>query len=191
MMGEIVRRARCGLPRKIGWRPDHRHLHRPGDPDGDHVDRRPLPDADRRVEALGHDVDGRVVDLEFEMNVGIGRKETIPHRRDRGRRRPGAGVDAQAPGRPTPLLVEFLQGAGDLGDRRSQPLQKAPPLVGQRDAACRAMQQADAEAFLQLSHRVAERRRRNADPHSRGPETELISDGDECRQVREIAAVHS
>ena len=53
------------------------------------------------------------------------------------------------------------------------------------------MQQADAEALLQLSHRVAERRRRDADPHSRGPEAELISDGDECRQVREIAAVHS
>ena len=125
------------------------------------------------------------------MDVGIGREEAIPHRRDRRRRRAGAGVDAQPPGRLAPLAVEILQGAGDLGDRRSQPLQQAPPLVGQRDAARRAMQQTDAEALLQLSHRVAERRGRNADPRRRGPEAQLISDGDECRQVREIAAVHS
>jgi hypothetical protein len=50
------------------------------------------------------------------------------------------------------------QGVGDLGDRRPQPLQQAPPLIGQRDAARRAMQQADAETLLQLSHRMAERR---------------------------------
>ena len=125
------------------------------------------------------------------MDVGIGREEAIPHRRDRRRRSPGTGVDTQPPGRPPPLLVQVLQGAGDLGDRRSQSLQQAPPLVGQRDAARRAMQQADAEAFLQLSHRVAERRGRNADPRSRRPEAELIGDGDERRQIREVAALHS
>jgi hypothetical protein len=53
------------------------------------------------------------------------------------------------------------------------------------------MQQADAQALLELSHRVAERRGCNADPRRCGPEAQLISDGDERRQVREIAAVHS
>ena len=51
------------------------------------------------------------------------------------------------------------------------------------------MQQADAEPLLQLSHRVAECRGRDADPRSRSPEAELVSDGDECRQVREIATM--
>jgi hypothetical protein len=31
----------------------------------------------------------------------------------------------------------------------------------------------------------------NADPRSRGPEAGLVSDGDERRQIREVAALHS
>ncbi len=46
------------------------------------------------------------------MDVGIGGKEAIPHRRDRRRRCSGAGADAQPTGRPVPLLVQILQGAG-------------------------------------------------------------------------------
>jgi hypothetical protein len=123
------------------------------------------------------------------VDVWIGRQEAVPHRCDHRRRRHDAGVDTQAAERPLPILVEVIQRAGDLGDRRPQPLEQAPPRVGQRDAARRAMQQADAEALLQLSHGVAERRGRDADPRGRRPEAEFVSDGDECRQIGEVTAV--
>ena len=64
-------------------------------------------------------------------------------------------------------------------------------MVGERDAARRAMQQADTEALLQLPHRVAERGRCDANPRCGGPEAQLVSDGDECRQIRKVAALHS
>jgi hypothetical protein len=38
---------------------------------------------------------------------------------------------------------------------------------------------------------MAERRGRNGYPCSRGPKAQLISDDDECRQICEVAAVHS
>jgi hypothetical protein len=95
------------------------------------------------------------------------------------------------PKRPLPLLAQVIQRAGDLGERRPQPLEQAPPRIGQRDAARRAMQQADAEALPQLSHRVADRRGCDADPRGRCPKAQFVSDGDECRQIGEFAAVHS
>ena len=53
------------------------------------------------------------------------------------------------------------------------------------------MQQANAEALLKVSNRVAERRRCDANPRSRSPEAKFVSYGNECRQIRKIAAVHS
>jgi hypothetical protein len=101
-----------------------------------------------------------------------------------------AWMRSRPKGRPS-FLVEILQRADNLVDRWPQPLQQTTPRVSQCDAARRAMQQAYAEALLQLSHRVAERRRCDADPRSRRSKAALVSDSDESRQIREVAAVHS
>ena len=100
-------------------------------------------------------------------------------------------MDTQPPEGPAPFLVEILQSAGDLSNGWSQPRQQATPRVGQRDAPRRAMQQANAEALLKVPNRVAERRGCDSNPRSRSPEAEFVSYGDECHQIRKIAAMHS
>src|SRR5271155_1855133 len=47
---------------EIGWRADHRHLHRSHHPNGNHVRRGMLLRTDAGIESLCHDVDGALVD---------------------------------------------------------------------------------------------------------------------------------
>ena len=86
-----------------------------------------------------------------------------------------ARIDPQPPQGPLALLVQVLERAGDLIDRRPQPLEQAQAGVGHRHAAGRAVQQAHPETLLQLPHRMAERRRRDAEPRRRGAKAQRAS----------------
>ena len=99
-------------------------------------------------------------------------------------------VDPQAAARLVPRLAQVLQRTVDLVDRRPQPLEQVVAGVGQGNAARRAVQQAHAEALLELPHRVAERRGRDVEPGRRDPETEVLGDGDERGQFGEGSPVH-
>jgi hypothetical protein len=131
MTREIVGDMGLGLPRKVGGRANHGGLQRSHHPDGNHVGRQPVLRSNSGVEALRHDIDGRLARLELEMNLRIGRQEALPDRCDHPLCRRMHGVDPQTPEGPASLLVQVLQGDGDLIDRRSQPLQQTKSGVGQ------------------------------------------------------------
>ena len=87
-------------------------------------------------------------------------------------------------------MVQVLERAGDLVDRRPQPLEQVQAGLGHRHAAGRAVQQAHSEALLQLPHRMAKRGRCDAEPRRGGAEAALLGDGGECGEVGEVNAVH-
>ena len=99
-------------------------------------------------------------------------------------------VDLQPSHGAAALLVQVFQRAGDLIDRRPQPLEQAMAGVGHRHAARRTVQQAHPETLLQLPHRVAERRGRDTEPQCGCTKAEMIGDRDERGQVGQVATIH-
>jgi hypothetical protein len=127
---------------------------------------------------------------DLELHLRIGHQEAGPYRRDHGAGSDRSHVDPQAPERPLSLLVQIPERSADLVDGGAEPLEEAQAGICQRDAAGRAVKQADAEAFLELSDRVAERRGRDVEPRRRRPEAEMFRDRDKGCQIGEIAAAH-
>ena len=184
-------RTRRAPPRKIGRRTNDDDLHWPRHPNGNHVGRHPVVRSDPGVEALRHDVDRRLAHCELKVDFRIRRQEASPDRRDHRRRSQMDRIDPQPPHGPLALLVQVLERAGDLADCRPQPLEQAQAGVGHRHAACRAVEQTYPETPLQLPHRVAERRRGDAEAGGRPSKAQLIGNGDERSQIRQVSTVHS
>jgi len=88
------------------------------------------------------------------------------------------------------LALQVVQRPRDLLDRRPSAAEQAQTRIGERDAAGRAVQQSHAETLLELPHRVAERRGRDADMRRRRPEAEIVGDGNERGQIGKISAAH-
>jgi len=157
----------------------------------DHVRCSAIPPADAGVEALRHDVDRPLVDLQLDLDVRIGRQESIPDRRDDGHRGHLSGVNPQASGGAVLLALQILEGGGNLVQRRPEPLEQPKAGVGRRDAARGAMKQAYAQPLLELPHGVADARGRDPQPHGRCTKAKVGGDGDEGCQIGKIVAPHS
>ena len=99
-------------------------------------------------------------------------------------------IEAQTPERMPLLALEILQRPRDLLDRRPSPVEEAETRIGKRDAPGRAVQQSHRKTLLELPHRVAERRRRDADTRRRRTEAEIVGDGNERGQIGQIGAAH-
>lgn len=78
----------------------------------------------------------------------------------------------------------------DVAQRRLQPVEKVPPGVGQRDAARRAVEQADPQPFLEPADRVADGGGRHAVVGRGALETQVPGDRGEDGKVREIGLRH-
>jgi hypothetical protein len=87
------------------------------------------------------------------------------------------------------LAFEVVQRPRDLLDRRPSPVEQAQASIGQRDASRRAVQQSDRKTLLELPHRVAERRGRDADMRRRRPEAEIVGNGNERGQIGQIGQI--
>jgi hypothetical protein len=99
-------------------------------------------------------------------------------------------IKAQVPEGMPLLALEVLQPPKDLLGRRPKPVEQAQARIGERDAPRCAVQQTEPETLLEVPHRVAERRGRDADARRRRPEAEIVGDGNECRQIGKIGAAH-
>jgi hypothetical protein len=132
---------------------------------------------------------GRLTHRELQVHVGIGRQETPPDRNDDSGRQV-AGIDPQPPHRPLALLVQVLERARDLIDRGTQSLEQALAGVGHRYAAGGAMQETHPETRLELTHGVAESRRRDAEPRGGGAKAARIGNRHKGGQVGKVAALH-
>jgi hypothetical protein len=88
------------------------------------------------------------------------------------------------------LALEVVQPPRDLLDRRPKPVEQAHASIGERDAPGRAVQQSEPKTLLEVPHRVAERRRSDAETRRRHPEAEIVGDGDERGQIGQIGAAH-
>ena len=99
-------------------------------------------------------------------------------------------IETQAPEGMPLLALQVVKSPGDLLDRRPKPVEQAQARIGERDAARRAVQQSEPEAFLEVPHCVAERRGRDADARRRRSEAEIVGDGNERRQIGKVGAAH-
>jgi hypothetical protein len=134
---------------------------------------------------------GPAARLDIEFDVRVRHQEAQPDRRTDGCRAEHGRINAEPPSGMVALLAEVLQGAGDLVHSGAQPLEQAQPGIRQRHAACRALQQANVEALLELPHGVTERRRRHAQALGSGAKAPVIGNGDERGQVGKVTAAHS
>src|SRR5689334_21635375 len=94
-----------------------------------------------------------------------------------------AHMEAQAPEGMTLLALEVVQRQRNLLDRWPSSAEQAQTRIGERDAAGRAVQQSHAETLLELPHREAARRGRDADMRCRRPEAEIVGDGNARGQI--------
>ena len=99
-------------------------------------------------------------------------------------------IKAQAPEGMLLLTLEVIQPVRDLLDRRPKPLEQTQTGIGERDAPRRAVQQSEPETLLEVPHRVAECRRRDADTRRRCAEAEIVGDGNERCQIGKVGAAH-
>ena len=99
-------------------------------------------------------------------------------------------IETQAPEGMPLLALQVVKSPGDLLDRRPKPVEQAQARIGERDAARRAVQQAEPEALLEVPHRVAERRGRDTDARRRRPEAEIVGDGNERGQIGKVGTAH-
>jgi hypothetical protein len=88
------------------------------------------------------------------------------------------------------LTLEVIQPLRDLLDRRPKSLDQKQTGIGERDASRRAVQQSEPETLLEVPHRVAERRRRDADTRGRRAEAEIVGNGNERCQIGKVGAAH-
>ena len=114
-------------------RPAHQqgHLHRSRDPGGNHIRRSTVLWTYPSVVSLRHYVDGCIAHMDFEVDLWVGRQEAIPYRHNHCRRYQMARcVDSQTTHRTQPFLVQILQRAGDLFDRRPKLAEQALASIG-------------------------------------------------------------
>src|SRR6516162_680558 len=88
------------------------------------------------------------------------------------------------------LALELVQPPGDLLYRRPKPLEQTQARIGERDAPRRAVEQSEPKTLLEVSHCVAECRRRDADTRRRRAEAEIVGDGNERSQIGKVGAAH-
>ena len=86
---------------------------------------------------------------------------------------------------------DLIEGAADVGERRSDPGEELRSGFGRRDAARRPCQQTDAQPLLETAKRMAERRRGHAELLCRSGETAFLCHREERRQNAELVADHS
>jgi hypothetical protein len=86
--------------------------------------------------------------------------------------------------------LEVVQPARDMLDCRPKTVEQAQTRIGERDAPRRVVQQSHRKTLLQLPHRVAERRGRDAETRCSRPEAEIVGDGNERGQIGKVGAAH-
>ncbi len=134
---------------EIIGRCDNRTFQLRPDLDGDHIGFEAFAESDAGVVALFDDVGETILvgDFQHDLRVAV-EKGTKPGRQDKiggkSRRR-----DAQIAGRTVARVRGSLQRVGDLVERRCQSFKEAPPLLGRRDAAGGARQEAAHQGSLQ------------------------------------------
>jgi len=173
----IGRRHACGALLAA-----HRH--------GDHVFRHLLVETDTRVETEGHDIDEPVVVHGLEVDVRVKRQEPWQQTRQQKLRGDPRHVDTQGAGRRGAEVVHFLQRFAHACERRFEPFQQALPGLGQRDAACGAMEQHHAKPFLQVADGIADGRRGQGQLGAGLAEARMAGHGGEGGEVGKVVGAH-
>ena len=147
-------------------------------------------EADHDVEALGHEVDVAIVELERELEGGMGVCEIG----ERPAQVAAAEVHRDAHAQVAPQLgLELghrLLGLGEVRQDRRHALVQGAPGVGQRDPARGAMQQARTEALLEGAQLLADGGGRQAELRRRGCEAPGHRDTRKRFVFRELVQAH-
>ncbi len=90
--------------------------------------------------------------------------------------------------RAVAVMADIREGRAEIGHRGDEPAIERLAGVGKRDAARRAVEQANADALLESAHHLAECRRRDAERVGGAREAERAGDGEEGAYLGEVAA---
>ncbi|CAD9222022.1 Exonuclease SbcC [Burkholderia cenocepacia] len=181
---ELARRARRAGLREIGGR-RAQHERERAEPPRHQARIGQRAAADHRVEAALDHVDHPVVEIEIELDVRIALPEFGQHRQQEAvadYRQAHAQLAARAlRGRRHGRLrvAEILENA-------LAALVEMPPLVGERHAPRRAVEQAHAERLFQFRDRLADRRRRDAERAAGRDEAQRFGGADERDDAGEV-----
>jgi hypothetical protein len=156
-MQEIFRPLRKAVLEHVIGRGDDGVALRRADRHCDHIERQALAIADAGIEALREDIDKTVVDGDLEADAGVARKETDDHRRENGLRR-ARHIEAQCAGRRGAKAVHFIDRLGHFGKNGREPRRQPLARLGRRDRAGRAVEEPHTKPFLEIAHRLTQRR---------------------------------
>ncbi len=161
MAGEVLRSVGNRTTREVGGRRDRGHAHVGPDPHRGHILRHRPPEPNAGVDALGDDVGQAVIDDGLDLDVRVVRQDAAQRGPENGSCRMLVGGDPDGPGRPPAYLGKVDEAGRDLVEARSHGLEEALPGLGRGHAPGGAREQPDAEARLQGTDGLAQRRLRN------------------------------
>ena len=179
-----------GAAFEIVGRADDRQAQTRIDPHRDHALAQALAKADPGIKPFLDDVDQPVGrdDLHFEIGVGTyQRPSTGPS--TKGAIELGTLIRTLPKGVSRNWL-SAVDGRTDVVESRRELRQQHRSGIGQRHAAGRAVQQADADAGLKVADRMADRRRRDATLLARPAEAAVPRDRVEGGEFGEIGRAH-
>ena len=167
------------LSLEVRRRSDYHQARRARQADVDHVAIDRLDEPHAGVELAGHGVHEAVVDMDLHAHLRVARDEAWEEIREDHRDRCAGYAEAHAARHLASPGPHGLQRLERLIDGRSGVVEQAMAGVGQGDTPRGARQQRDPEPLLELSDRLAERRRRHAEVSRRRRVAEAPSDDDE------------
>src|SRR3954452_3399022 len=190
VVNEVLRLLRLRSVLEIRWRPDNRHAHVRSNTHGYHTTRHLLTAANASVEALGDNVRQPVVDNDLDLDVGIFSKKVCKLGQKDSVRRIFGSCDPNSAGG---LLSKFAHGGQlglDLLEPRPHSVKQAFARLGQRNAARRSGQKANAKPRLELTDGLAQRRLRDAKLRCRFRKALLSRYRDKGPEVVQTPALH-
>ncbi len=146
-------------------------------------------DADGAVDALVHQVDQAVGEVEVDRHLGVGIEELHDQRRDVPAAEAGRRGEAQMAARLDAAQAHRRLGIAEFAQYALAILEVGAALEGQRHAPRRAQQQLDAEARFQRIQAAAHHPRRHALGGRGGGQAAAVGHGNEGFDLLQAAHV--
>jgi hypothetical protein len=137
-----------------------------------------------------HDVDEERLDDNLQIDVWVGLQERRHHRRQD---QPDCGfgrVDTEPAGRFVGNFADLGDGIAEFAERRRDAVEQPLAGLGGREAARRAVQKADSQAFFQIAQALAEARHRYMEFGRRATEVAVLGDRGKGTEIAIVDAVH-
>jgi len=187
---QIVRDERNRPVREIAWRSDNNQAADAADIHRHHVLGHRFDEPYAGIEPAGDNVDESILINDLKPDLRIGREKFLNQRQDDKLRAGPRCVDPQCSGRARAKAVHLLQRIADVAQRRLQALQEPLAGIGQRHAAGRPVEQADAKPLLQPADRMADGGGGHARLGGGALKAFMAADGSEDVQVRQVGLGH-